>query len=274
MFPIRSTNPTSARPYLTFGLIGINTLVFLFMAWGPVDQTEFTFKYGYLPGELVLDEEAFETEIRRHPPGRPITDRQGRQAVDFQGRPLMRPNMEAIKAASALPAWVNLFTAMFLHGGWWHLIGNMLYLWIFGRNIEDRLGPLLFIVFYLGTGVVGNLTHTYFDAGVMPCVGASGAVSGVMGGYILLFPRTRLLAIVPVGWYPMTVSLPAWMFLGMYFVIQNLYPATFGMGGNVAYWAHIGGFLSGAALIFVFPGRKQSAPPGADIADEDADLVL
>ena len=274
MFPIRSTNPTSARPYVTFGLIGLNTLVFLFMAWGPVDQTVFTYRYGYLPAELALDEEAFAARLRQQPPGRPITDPFGRHAVDRLGRPLLQPNLEAIEAATAVPAWVNLLTAMFLHGGWWHLIGNMLYLWIFGSNIEDRLGPWLYVVFYVGTGVVGNLTHTFFDAGVTPLVGASGAVSGVMGAYILLFPRTRLLAIVPVGWYPMTVSLPAWMFLGMYFVVQNLYPATFGMGGNVAYWAHIGGFVSGAALIFVFPRRKRPPPPVVDMADEDADLVL
>jgi membrane associated rhomboid family serine protease len=274
MIPIRSSNPTGATPYVTVILIAANTVVFVLGLLG--NAQEMTYRYGYVPAELVESPEGFAEGLRRHPPVRQRTDQYGRPLGDFFGRPLVAPDIEAIKAAEAVPAWINLFTCMFLHGGWMHLIGNMLYLWIFGTNIEDRLGKWLFLVFYLGTGVVGSLMHTVFQAGYVPLVGASGAISGVMGAYILLFPRTRILAVAPIGWYPLTVSLPAWTFLGIYFVIQNLYPAYFGAGDNVAYWAHIGGFLSGAALIFIFPKRRGhvAALPAYDPHDDDADVVI
>ena len=278
MFPIRDQNPTSSTAYVTIGLVVLNCLIFLFEAWGPVDQTKFTYKYGFVPAQLVHGSEGLREELREHPPMRQVRDLRGRPLVHVPSRrPVMEPVPIPIQTITAIPAWVNIFTCMFLHGGWMHLIGNMLYLWIFGNNIEDRLGSVLFIVFYLGTGVVGNLAHTVFDPGYMPLVGASGAISGVMGAYILLFPRTRILAIVPIGWYPMTVSLPAWIFLGFYFLIQNVYSTYFTVGqGNVAYWAHIGGFVSGMALIFVFPHRKRPpvAQPAYDPDKDDADLVI
>jgi membrane associated rhomboid family serine protease len=190
------------------------------------------------------------------------------------GRPIVVRQDIPVKAATATPAWVSMFTCMFLHGGWMHLIGNMLYLWIFGNNIEDRLGPVLFLVFYIGTGVVANLAHTFFEMSWIPLVGASGAISGVMGGYIMLFPRARILAVVPVYYYMYSVKLPAWVFLLIYVVLQNLVPA-FGGGGPVAYWAHIGGFVGGLALIHLFPHRKIPATAQArPIDDDDADFVL
>ena len=172
-----------------------------------------------------------------------------------------------------------MFTCMFLHGGWAHLLGNMLYLWIFGNNIEDRLGRVLFLIFYLGTGVVGNLAHTYFEGSWVPLVGASGAISGVMGGYVLVHPHAHILAIIPLGWYWFTAKLPAWVFLGVYIVLQNLFPATLGgreQGAGVAYWAHIGGFAAGAALIFLLPRRPVPAyaRPARPIDDDDADIII
>ncbi len=281
MFPIRDENPTSSTAYVTIGLIVLNCLIFLLMAWGPIDENRFTWKYAYVPGELTDGQAAMAEHFREHPVVRQKHDQQGRPLFYRFTRP-PQPVLEldniAMQAAGAVPAWVNIFTCMFLHGGWMHLIGNMLYLWIFGNNIEDRLGPALFFVFYIATGLVGNLAHTFFDAGYVPLVGASGAISGVMGAYILLFPRTRILAVVPIGWYPMTVSLPAWVFLGIYFVLQNLYPASFGAGeGQVAYWAHIGGFVSGMALIFALPRRKAAVvtkPARAYDSADDADIVI
>jgi len=280
MIPIRDSNPTHSRAYATIALILINVVVFLIQRTG--NAQEMVWKYGYVPAELVSSSEEFAAKMEAHPPMRPKVDRYGRPYADFFGRVLAEPDTAAINAATALPAWLNIFTCMFLHGGWMHLIGNMLYLWIFGNNIEDRLGPALYLVFYLGTGVVGNIAHTIFDAGMVPLVGASGAISGVMGAYILLFPRARITAIVPVGWYPLTVNLPAWTFLGIYFVIQNLYPAYFtashfsGPKSGVAYLAHIGGFVSGMALIYVFPHRTRR-PPAAPVFDpdkEDADVII
>ncbi|MBN2562934.1 MAG: rhomboid family intramembrane serine protease [Phycisphaerae bacterium] len=275
MFPIRGQNPTSSTAYATIGLIVVNCLVFFLELQGltAVDQ-EVIWKYGYVPAELIHGSEKVGQELR-------AAQRQMQPTIARDGRTgrlvIIPPRRLPIEAATAIPAWINIFTCMFLHGGWMHLIGNMLYLWIFGKNIEDRLGPVLFIVFYIGTGVVGNLGHTLLSGGYMPLVGASGAISGVMGAYILLFPRARILAIWPIGWYPATISLPAWVFLGVYFVIQNLYPASFGAGeGNVAYWAHIGGFASGMALIYVFPHRKRppAAQPAYDPDKDDADFVI
>ena len=282
MLPIRDNIPTSSTPYFTIGLIILNCLVFLFEKTG--DMQQMTWKYGYVPAKLVDGQDEFADRLRERPPLKLVTDRFGRpQFADPWGRRvLVEPDRAAMSAAVALPAWLTLFTCMFLHGGWMHLLGNMLYLWIFGNNIEDRLGLLLFLVFYLGTGIVGSLTHTLFDSGVVPLVGASGAISGVMGAYILLFPRSRITGIIPIGWYPLTVNLPAWIFLGFYFLVQNLYAEFFtamhsaaGSDG-VARWAHIGGFVSGAALIYIFPHRK---PPAAaqrvdGPRDDDADLVI
>jgi membrane associated rhomboid family serine protease len=172
---------------------------------------------------------------------------------------------------------VNIFTAMFLHGGWMHLIGNMLFLWIFGNNIEDRLGHVLYLIFYLATGAIGNLAHTLMNPVAQPLVGASGAISGVMGGYIMLFPHSRILALLPIGWYFMTVKVPAWIFLGFYIIFQNVFEV---LGGNqrgpVAYLAHIGGFVSGMALIWIFPRRARPAfaRTARPIDDEEVDLVI
>jgi membrane associated rhomboid family serine protease len=281
MIPIRDSIPTSSRAYVTVGLILLNVLVFLMEVTG--NMQEMVWKYGYVPGELVTGRQDFLDQLEAHPPARQAVDRLGRPLVDFFGRPLLEPDVAAIKAATSLPAWLNIFTCMFLHGGWAHLIGNMLYLWIFGNNIEDRLGPVLYLAFYIITGLVGNIAHTIFDPGFVPLIGASGATSGVMGAYILLYPRARILALVPVGWYPMTVSLPAWVFLGFFFVIQNLYPAYFtathfsrGPSGGVAYLAHVGGFISGAVLILLFPRRKRPPPatPAYDPDKDDADVVI
>ncbi|MFQ5428830.1 MAG: rhomboid family intramembrane serine protease [Phycisphaerae bacterium] len=293
MLPIRDNNPTHSTAYVTISLIVLNCLIFLFEVWGPVDQTQFTWKYGFVPAELVRDSDGFraacsqeiQQQFQEDPAmHRQVTDRWGRPLY-YRGRPVLLQDKAAIKVATqatvenavGLPGWLNIFTCMFLHGGWTHLIGNMLFLWIFGNGIEDRLGPWLFLIFYLGTGVCGNLLHTYFDPGFVPLVGASGAISGVMGGYILLFPFARILAIVPIGWYPATISLPAWSYLGIYILLQNLWPAFSGAGkGNVAYWAHIGGFASGMALIHAFPHHKRPPParPAHDSIEDDADFVL
>lgn len=278
MLPLRDNLSTSSTPYVTIALIALNILIFLGQKSGNSDLV--AWKFGFVPAKLLQTEEGFAGGLRGHPPTRPMQDAYGRILVDRWGRAIPEIDRSALKAAVAMPAWITLLTCMFLHGGWMHLLGNMLYLWIFGNNIEDRLGSVLFVVFYLGTGVVGSLAHAYFDAGYIPLVGASGAISGVMGAYILLFPRARIQGIMPIGWYPLTISLPAWMFLGIYFLIQNLYPAYFTAqsagGGGVAYWAHTGGFVSGAALILIFPHRQVPpvARPVYDPARDDADIVL
>ena len=280
MIPLRDDNPTFHPCFMTVGLIVVNVLVFLVeLSQGP-DLQRFVWKYGYVPAELVSSRADLRRAMIENAPERPVVDRHGRIRVDFFGNPITRRVDLPFDDAVAIPAWINIFTGMFLHGGWLHLLGNMLYLWIFGNNIEDRLGPVLFIIFYLATGVAGNLAHTFFDSAAVPLVGASGAISGVMGGYILLFPHARVLAGVPFGWYLFTVKLPAWVFLGVYYLMQNLSGALRGAladhGDSVAYLAHIGGFVAGIALIYAFPHRAvpRFARPVPAYDDDDADIVI
>ena len=277
MLPIRDDNPTSSIPYVTIGLIVLNLLIFVaeIAQPGRDGMERFIWKYGYVPAELAHGQDAMRREMVENAPFAPVLDSRGRPITDVLGRRLGQRVALPVEDAAAVPAWINIFTCMYLHGGWAHLLGNMLYLWIFGNNIEDRLGPFLYFVFYTATGLLGNLLHTFFDAAAVPLVGASGAISGVMGAYILLYPHARLTAIIPIGWYPATANLPAWIFLGVYIVVQNLFPATFSSGGQggVAYWAHIGGFVGGFALIKLFPLKPQLYRPPPP-PDDDADFVL
>jgi len=259
MFPIRDNNPTYSTPVVTYALIAVNTLVFLFCSMQPDHGEELIWKYGFEPAGLTNDADVVRAEIDKLARPRQILvrDRFGRL------RTMTEEPRSYARAATALPAELKIFTCMFMHGGWMHLIGNMLYLYIFGNNIEDRLGHGLFVIFYLVTGVIGTLLHTFIDsAGLVPLVGASGAISGVLGAYILIHPHARIDAVVPIGWYITTVALPAWIFLGIYALMQvlNALPSLSRInvpgGAGVAYWAHIGGFAAGLALIKVLPARR------------------
>ena len=153
----------------------------------------------------------------------------------------------------------TLFTSMFLHGNFFHLFGNMIYLYIFGDNVEDALGSGRYLIFYLLCGIIASITHilslTNPDEYFIPTIGASGAISGVLGAYFLLYPRARIITLVFYGWAFLT-AIPAIFFLGFWFLLQWLY-AVYDVGGGVAYWAHIGGFIAGLALAPVFRKRKE-----------------
>ena len=148
----------------------------------------------------------------------------------------------------------SILLSMFLHGGWMHLLGNMLYLWIFGDNVEDRLGPGLYLAFYLVCGWGATMAHALADpASTVPSIGASGAISGVLGAYLLMFPKARVLTLIPMGFYTRLTELPAIIVLGFWFVIQFFsgvasLGAGSAQGGGVAFWAHIGGFVIGMVL--------------------------
>ncbi|MGH7773535.1 MAG: rhomboid family intramembrane serine protease [Candidatus Binatia bacterium] len=152
--------------------------------------------------------------------------------------------------------YFTIFSSMFLHGGWMHVIGNMLYLWIFGNNIEDSMGHLRFVIFYLVVGLAAALIHLAFNpTSTVPTIGASGAVSGVLGAYLVLFPHARILTFVPLGPFFRIVYLPAWVLLIFWIGLQLLHQALDPrdpMAGGVAYAAHIGGFVAGLALISLF----------------------
>jgi membrane associated rhomboid family serine protease len=159
-----------------------------------------------------------------------------------------------------LPFWTTLLTSMFLHGGWGHIFGNMLYLWIFGDNLEQRMGHLRFAVFYLVCGVAAGLAHIVFNsASRIPSVGASGAISGVLGGYLLLFPHNRVRIMTWGG----IAAVPAWLSLGLWILIQFVngigsFSVRTGETGGVAYMAHIGGFVAGLVLVKLFAGGRRA----------------
>ena len=221
MVPIRDNNPTSITPYVTFGLIAFNVLVFLYESSLPAPALNgFFHLFAIVPRELSLS---------------------------FAGVQVNQP----------IPEWVTLFTSQFLHGGLLHLGGNMLFLWIFGNNIEDKLGHVKYLIFYLTCGVLAGLAQWYFSqTSLIPSLGASGAIAGVMGAYILRFPKAEVLTLVPLGVFFPTFRVPAFFFLGFWFLEQAFYgfasleaPTNIGMeGGGIAYWAHAGGFVFGAII--------------------------
>ena len=219
MIPLRDDNPTEITPVVTVAFIVMCVLVFLYEISLPASMNEaFVYMYGAIP------------------------------AVVF-GHVQLPPEL------MNLPAYGTLISSMFLHGGWMHLIGNMLYLWIFGNNIEDVMGHAKFIVFYGVCGVIAALSHAIIDPeSTIPMVGASGAISGVLGAYLLLYPRARVLVFIPIGFFSQMIYVPAAIVLGLWFLLQLFSGGmSFGHeGGGVAFFAHIGGFLAGMVLIGLF----------------------
>ena len=217
LFPIGDDNPTRSVPVVTFAVIGATVLVFLWQSsLGPAAGEQAVYRYGVIPAVLF---------------GR------ARLSVDV----------------AAVPAYMTLVTSMFMHGGWLHLGGNMLFLYIFGNNVEDAMGHFRFLLFYLVCGVLASLVFAATaPVAAMPVIGASGAVSGILGAYLILHPRAR----VYVFLLPVVFPLPAWMFLIFWFGGQALSAAMATASDNIAWWAHIGGFVAGAVLIFFFRRRR------------------
>jgi membrane associated rhomboid family serine protease len=239
LFPIGDDNTDRHRfPFVNYIIIAINLVVFvLFQGLGANDT--FNYAYAAIPREITTGQ-----------------DLQGVvQIVDSFNETVGRIRLEP----SPQPLYFTLLTSMFMHGGIMHIFGNMLYLWIFGDNLEDRLGHLRFAVFYLVCGIIAALAHVFTDPNsVIPTLGASGAISGVLGGYLLLFPRRRVTAII----FYNVVQIPAFLALGIWIGYQILsnYLTPAGVGG-VAYMAHIGGFVAGFLLIKLFAiGTKPTTP--------------
>jgi membrane associated rhomboid family serine protease len=236
VIPYKDENPAELTPLVTVGIIGVNVLAWvLVQGAGGNDEAlaASVCQLGLIPGEL----------LRTVPPGTAVPIGAGLHCV-----------------LSAAPHWSTVLTSMFMHGGWIHLLGNMWFLWIFGNNIEDSMGHARFAVFYLVCGVIAALTQVLVDPhSAVPMVGASGAISGVMGAYVLLFPRVRVHTLVWLGFFVTTVTLPAYLMLGYWFVYQVLL-GTVGVlaqvEGGTAFWAHIGGFLAGMALIKLFATQE------------------
>jgi membrane associated rhomboid family serine protease len=230
MFPYRDENETIRTPYATFVLIAVNVAVWLLVqgAGSELALARSICNFGLIPGELTLSVPVG-TSFRMGERLLCLTD-PGRQTS-------------------------HIFTSMFLHGGWMHILGNMWFMWIFGNNVEDAMGRFRFVVFYLLTGVGAALTQVFITpASAVPMVGASGAISGVMGAYIVLYPRARVFMLIVLGFYVTSMAWPAWMMLGYWLVLQFVsgLMAIDKEGGGVAFWAHFGGFAAGVVGIKLF----------------------
>jgi membrane associated rhomboid family serine protease len=224
MFPIDDDNPTLITPYVTYGLIALNVLIFIYeLTFSPRGLTQFFYQWAIVPIQLTGE-------------------------IIGQPQPLL---------PGEPPEFLTLITSQFLHGGFLHIAGNMLFLWIFGNNVEDQLGHVKFLLFYLTCGVLAGLAQWFFSQNSqVPSLGASGAIAGVMGAYIIRFPKVNVRTVFPIGIFPLVFTIPAYFYLGIWFFQQALYgfatlaPQTnVGMqSGGVAYWAHAGGFVFGAVL--------------------------
>jgi len=220
MFPIHDDNPTRITPYVTYVLLSACVLIFFWqVSLGDAAQ-QAVYSFGVIPSVLFATKSLpVELEI--------------------------------------LPAWLTIFSSMFLHGGWMHLIGNMLYLWVFGNNVEDAMGHKRFILFYLSCGMLAALTQAVLNPdSEIPMIGASGAISGVLGAYVLLHPYARILVVIPIGILIYTPWIAAYWVLGFWFVLQLINSLISASDtGGVAYGAHLGGFVAGMLLIPFFKYR-------------------
>jgi membrane associated rhomboid family serine protease len=234
LIPLKDMSPRRSLPVVTILLIIANVLVFFYQIGMPPGTADaFINTYGLVPVRIQM-------------------------AVAGDPRVTMGD------------ALMPLFTCMFLHGGWLHILGNMWFLWIFGGNVEDRLGPLTYLLFYLLCGIASGVAQTLFSWGSpIPSVGASGAISGILGAYIVFFPYARILTLVPLFVFFFTARIPAVIFIGLWFVVQflsgvgSLGAAGAGASGGVAWWAHIGGFAVGAILAGMVTGRTADIYGGA-----------
>ena len=234
MFPISDDNPQLQTPYATYALIGLNIIAwFLVQGFGAnpaLSQSVCTF--GLVPGELL-------------------------QTVPAGTQLQTGPNTLCI--ITDQPVWTTVITSMFMHGSWMHIIGNMWFLWIFGDNVEDSMGPIKFVVFYLLCGIAAAALQTVTNVeSAIPMVGASGAIGGVMGAYIVLYPRVHVHMFIFLGFIFFRYAVPAILMLGYWILVQVVSGvSSFGAsGGGVAFWAHVGGFVAGAILVLLFKDKN------------------
>ena len=212
MIPIRDNQPSNCIPVVTYILMGINLLIFVLQIQIGFNNEVFFYSYGLVPAKYTVPEMA-----RHFSPGN---------------------------------QFFSIFSYMFLHGGFLHFIGNMWFLYIFGDNVEEHFGALRFLGFYLLSGIISGLFHFILNpVSMVPTIGASGAIAGVMGAYFLLYPKSRILTIIPIIIFPWFVEIPAFIFLGIWFFIQFINAAGSSAGSGIAWWAHIGGFVAGLAMV-------------------------
>jgi membrane associated rhomboid family serine protease len=229
VFPVRDDNPTLRTSLATLAIIGLNVASWIVLQGLGSEHAliDSVCNYGLIPAEL----------LERVPPGTRVE---------------LGPGATCVVGG---PSWFTAITSMFMHGGWFHIIGNLWFLWIFGNNVEDVMGHLRFGVFYLLCGLAAAAAQTLSaPSSTLPMVGASGAIGGVMGAYFVLYPRAHVWTVIFFGFYLRTIAVPAAVMLGYWFLLQLLggLPTLGSEGGGVAFWAHAGGFLAGVLLVYVF----------------------
>jgi len=238
MFPYHDENQTQRTPYVTMALIAISTLAWLIAqgAGNEIALAQSVCDLGLIPGELT-------------------------QSLRVGTQFPMGEGMACLTDAG--PQYSHVITSMFLHGSWMHLLGNMWFLWLFGNNIEDSMTRPRYVAFYLLAGIGAALAQVFADpTSEIPMVGASGAISGVMGAYLVLFPRVRVYTMVPLGFFMQQMALPAWVMLIYWMFLQfvgGITSIASEQGGGVAFWAHIGGFVAGVVLVKIFERRDRLA---------------
>jgi membrane associated rhomboid family serine protease len=216
MLPLKDLNPTRRIPFVTYGLIAVNVGVFIWtLLYSAAELQDMFLQLSIVPAYVTENPFSVETLL-------------------------------------------DIFRSMFFHGGWVHLLGNMLYLWLFGDNLEDRMGVVLYLFVYFASGFAASIAQILVDPNSpIPLIGASGAIAGILGGYLILFPGVRVRGIIPLGWFSRMAEWPAWIVLGMWFVVQLLNGAISlgvdtGATGGVAFIAHVGGFIAGLVLTWIF----------------------
>jgi rhomboid family protein len=256
MLPLKDNNPTSTTPFVTYGLVIVNAVVMLWLStFPPVAQQQFLIERGFIPARIAqLANPKLVVEV-------PIES----DVVVQNGRIVRRPIKTVALKAATMPILASLLTSMFIHGGWLHLAGNMWFLWIFGNNIEDRLGHLLYLVFYLVGGVLASASHwAYNPQSAIPVVGASGAVATILGAYAVTFPKATVSTLVFFGFITI-IEVPALVWLAVW-IGGQLLDALLQRDMGVAVWAHIGGFAVGAVLMPLL--SYVTGPRGGSLEDE------
>jgi membrane associated rhomboid family serine protease len=272
LIPLKDNIPTERFPVITVAIIAINIAVFIWQWTYPTDPTlselgvksidQSALEYGAMPYRITHPSEGGDCAIG-------AINAQGVPGVVCPGTPEFTEaaNRGQTVPLDQAPWWVTLFTSMFMHGGLLHIAGNMLFLWVFGNNIEDSMGKLRFVAFYLLAGLIAVYAQAALEtSSTAPTIGASGAVAGVLGGYALLFPAARVITLIFIIFFVTLIEIPALILLSIWFVLQFI-PALgevavdVGGSGGVAYFAHVGGFLFGLAAIKLFATRRREPEP-------------
>jgi membrane associated rhomboid family serine protease len=251
MFPLHDSIAPRTFPFATYGLIAACSVAFIIQSLAGQNDNRIVEDFGMIPARVTADEITKSELVIQRP--KVVETPFGLQQV-IEQVPMPR---------SPIPDWLTLVTCMFLHGGFMHFAGNMWFLHIFGDNVEDRLGHVVYLALYLAAGLLAGLTHLFSNpASVIPTIGASGAIAGVMGAYVLLYPKSVVETLVPLPFLFTTFPVPAPVFLGIWFLIQIFQGASASAGaGGVAWWAHVGGFVAGLAAAGLLMVTHHTTPP-------------